>query len=182
MRARGEAGFSVIEVTIAFALMGIVLTSAWGWAGSVSKRRLQNAAYLIEGDLRLAQQMAIANGGTEPQVEVCFRSDGYDLYSTSYGGSDPLNIDPTSYTVAQGSRFKSVNRGQEYAAGIQITPPNAGTVACSADATRTAIAFRSTGQPIFDDSNSHAITVTLRGRSYLVTVQPFTGLAAVSAQ
>jgi prepilin-type N-terminal cleavage/methylation domain-containing protein len=180
MRARGETGFSFIEVIIALALIAIVLTSAWGWAGSVNKRRLQNAAYLIEGDLRLAQQMAIANGGTEPQVEVCFRSDGYDLYSTSYGG-DPLNIDPTSFTVMKGSPFKSVNRGQEYAAGIQITPPNAGSVSCSADATRTAIAFRSSGQPIFGDSSSHAITVTLRGRSYLVTVQPFTGLAAVSA-
>lgn len=181
MRVHRETGFSLIEVIIALALMAIVLTSAWGWAGSVSKRRLQNAAYLIEGDLRFAQQMAVANAGTEPQVEVCFRSDGYDLYSTSYGGNDPLNIDLTSYTVTQGSPFKSVNRGQEYAAGIQITPPNAGTVACSADATRTAVAFRSSGQPIFGDSSSHAITVTLRGRSYLVTVQPYTGLAAVTA-
>lgn len=182
MRVRGKAGFSILEVTVALALMAIVLTSAWGWAGSVNKRRLQNAAYLLEGDLRLAQQTAIANSGTGPQVEFCFRSDGYDIYSTLYGGGDPLNIDPTTYTVAPGSRLKSVNSGQEYAAGIQIAPPAAGTVSCSADASRTAMAFRSSGQPVFGDSSPHVITVTLRGRSYLVTIQPFTGLATVSVQ
>jgi len=181
MREPRDAGFSLIEATVALALVAIMLTAAWGWQGSVAKRRLQNGAYLIEADLRLAQQMAIANGGTGPQVELCFRSNGYDVYSTQYGGGDPLNVDPTNYTVIQGSRFKSVNMGQEYAAGIQITPPTAGTVTCSADATRTAIAFRSSGQPLFNDSNPHAITVTLRGRSSLVTIQPFTGLAAVSA-
>jgi len=81
-----------------------------------------------------------------------------------------------------GARFKSANSGQEYATGIQIVPPNAGTTSCTLDATRVAIAFRASGQPIFTDGNPHAVMVTLRGRSYLITIQPFTGLAAVTAQ
>jgi prepilin-type N-terminal cleavage/methylation domain-containing protein len=181
-RVQISQGFSIIEVTVALALVAIVLTAAWGWQGSVAKRRLQNAAYLLEADLRWAQQMAVANGGSGPQVEVCFRSDGYDIYSTVYSGGDVLNIDPTNYIPTVGSRFKSANSGQEYATGIQLVPPNVGTVPCTLDATRVAVAFRASGQPIFTDGSPHAVTVALRGHSYLVTIQPFTGLAAVSAQ
>jgi len=179
---RTQRGFSILEVTIALVIVAVVITAAWGWQGSLITRRLQNATYLLEGDLRWAQQMAVSNAGNGPQVELCFRADGYDLYSTVYGGGDVLNINPASYTATAGSRFKSVNSGQEYALGIQITPPSQGTIPCTIDPTRVAIAFLSSGQPLFADTNSHAITLTLRGRSYLITIQPYTGLATVSAQ
>ena len=178
-RNRPEAGFTILEAVVGLVLAAIVLASAWGWQGSVTKRRLQNAAYLLEADLRWAQQTAVANSGTGPQAELCFRSGGYDVYSTVYSG-DVLNIDPSKYTPAVGSRYKSVNAGQEYASGVRFTLPATGTVACTLDATRSAIAFRASGQPVFSDSTSHAVTVTLRGRSYLVAIQPYTGLVTVT--
>jgi prepilin-type N-terminal cleavage/methylation domain-containing protein len=178
---RRHRGFTVPELAVGLALAGVVLAAAWGWHGSVTKRRLQNAAYLLEADLRWAQQMAEANAGAGPQVEVCLRPDGYDVYSTVYTG-DALNVSTTGYTVSVGSRFKTVNQGQEYAAGVQIAAPSAATIACALDASRQAVAFRASGKPIFTDTSAHAITVTLEGRTYLVTVQPSTGLATVSAQ
>src|SRR5262249_37747956 len=153
-----QQGFTIVEVVIGLALAAIVLATAWGWQGSVTKRRLQNAAYLLEADLRWAQQMAASNGGAGPQVELCLRSDGYDVCSAVYSG-DALNVNLASYTAAVGSRFKSVNAGQEYASGVQFILPATGTVACTLDATRAAIAFRASGQPIFPDSNPHAVTV-----------------------
>jgi hypothetical protein len=119
---------------------------------SLEDARLQNAAYLLEGDLRWAQQIAVANAGAGPQAELCLRADGYDVYTTAYAGGDPLNINPAAYAAVAGSRVKSVHRGEEYAAGIQIAPPPAGTVACTADPARVAVAFRASGQPLFTDA------------------------------
>jgi type II secretory pathway pseudopilin PulG len=180
IRRPREPGFTIVEAAVAAALVAIVLAAAWGWQGSVTARRLQNAAYLLEGDLRWAQQIAVANAGAGPQAELCLRADGYDVYTTAYAGGDPLNINPAAYAAVAGSRVKSVHRGEEYAAGIQIAPPPAGTVACTADPARVAVAFRASGQPLFTDGAAHSLTVSLQGRSYLVTVQPYTGRTAVS--
>jgi type II secretory pathway pseudopilin PulG len=167
------AGNSAIEVGLAIALIGIVLTLSWGWQGSVTRRRVQNAAYLLEGDLRFTQQTAVSTGGNGPQAELCLRADGYDIYTTAY--QDPVG----RATRVAGAKVKSVNAGQEYASGIQVTPDNTATYACTADGTRNALVYLASGAPEFPDSNAHTITVTLRGQSRTVTVQPTTGLAAV---
>jgi len=168
-----SSGMTALEILLVMAMIGIMLTLSVGWAGSLSKRRLQNAAYLIEGDLRLAQQAAVAGAGTGPQAEFCLRPDGYDIYTVVY--QDPAGR--TSPVV--GNRIKTANAGQEYQSGIQITPDAMGAVACTVDATRQAIAFLATGAPNFPDSNSHGITLALRGQSLSITIQPVTGMATV---
>jgi type II secretory pathway pseudopilin PulG len=166
-------GNSAIEVGLAIALIGIVLTLSWGWQGSVTRRRVQNAAYLLEGDLRFTQQTAVSTGGNGPQAELCLRSNGYDIYTVVY--SDPIG----RATPVAGAKTKGVNAGQEYANGIQITPDATATYACTADGTRNALVYLASGAPKFPDSNTHTITVTLRGQTRSVTIQPTTGLAAV---
>lgn len=173
------AGTSILEVLVALVLVAIVAVAAWAWRGTITTRELKNAAYLLEGDLRYAQQQAMSNAGGGPLVEVCFRTDGYDVYTTTYGG-DPLNISPSSYTVMPGTLVKSVHSGQEYAQGIQIVPPGStATVPCTANPALPAVAFRSSGQPLFQDAASHAITLTLGGQSMTVTIQPITGTVTV---
>lgn len=116
-------GTTMIELLVAFAIIGIILVAAWGWQGMVTTRKLQNAAFMLEADLRWAQQAAVSNSGNGPQVELCFRPDGYDVYTTVYGGGDVLNINPSNYTVSPGTKIRSVNAGQEYDGSIQFTPP-----------------------------------------------------------
>ncbi|HYM92352.1 MAG TPA: hypothetical protein VEW91_12045 [bacterium] len=166
-------GNSAIEYAVALAIIGIVVTLAWGWQGSITRRRVQNAAYLIEGDLRFAQQTAVATAGQGPQAELCLRSTGYDIYTVVY--QDPVGRS----MPAPGSIVKRVNAGQEYPGGIQITPDAFATYACTADGARQAIVFLASGAPEFPDTNTHAIAVALGNQTAHITIQPTTGLATV---
>jgi type II secretory pathway pseudopilin PulG len=170
---RSARGMSAIELGAALAIIGIILTLSWGWQGSITRRRVQNAAYLLEGDLRLTQQTAISTSGNGPQAELCLRNDGYDVYTVVY--QDPVG---RSSPVA-GARVKAVNAGQEFANGIQITPDASATYACTADNSRKAVVYQGSGSPEFPDSNPHTVTVTLGGQTRTVTIQPATGLATV---
>lgn len=166
-------GNSAIEVGLAIALIGILLGLSWGWRGSVTRRRVQNAAYLLEGDLRFTQQSAVSTGGNGPQAELCLRADGYDVYTVGY--QDPVG----RTTPVAGAKLKAVNAGQEYASGITITPDGTATYTCTADGTRKALVYLASGSPKFPDSNAHTVTISLLGQSRTVTIQPTTGLAAV---
>jgi type II secretory pathway pseudopilin PulG len=163
----------MIEYGLALAIIGIVVTLAWGWQGSVTKRRIQNAAYLIEGDLRFTQQTAVSTAGKGPQAELCLRPDGYDIYTVIY--QDPVG----RTTPVSGTALKRVNAGQEYAGGIQVTPDASATYACTADGTHQAIVFLASGAPEFPDTNSHTIAIALRGQTAHITIKPTTGLATV---
>ena len=166
-------GNSALDVGLAIALIGILLVLSWGWQGSVTRRRVQNAAYLLEGDLRLTQQTAVSTGGNGPQAELCLRSNGYDIYTVVYQ-------DPVGRTMpVSGAKVKAANAGQEYANGIQITPDGTATYACTADGTRKALVYLASGAPEFPDSNSHTVTVMLKGQTRSLTIQPTTGLATV---
>jgi type II secretory pathway pseudopilin PulG len=166
-------GTTAIEAGLAIALIGVVVVLSWGWQGSVTRRRVHNAAYLLEGDLRLAQQTAVSTSGNGPQAELCLRSNGYDVYTVVY--QDPVG----RATPVSGAKIKTVNAGQEYANGIQITPDATATYACIADTTRKALVFLASGAPEFPDSNGHTITVTLGGQTRTVTIQPTTGRVTV---
>ena len=171
---QGDArGASAIELGIALAIIGIILALSWGWQGSITQRRIQNAAYLLEGDLRLTQQTAISTSGSGPQAELCLRNDGYDVYTVVY--QDPIGRS----SPAAGPKVKTVNAGQEFANGIHIAPDASATYACTADGTRKALVYQGSGSPEFPDSNPHTVTVTLGGQTRTVTIQPATGLATV---
>jgi len=167
------AGTTVIEYAVALAIVAIVLSLAFGWQGSITKRRLQNAAYLLEGDLRFTQQTAVAHAGSGPQAELCLRPDGYDIYPVVY--QDPIG----RTSPAAGGTIKRVNAGAEYANGVQLTPDASAASACTMDGSRQAIVFLATGTPKFPDTNSHLVGVALGGRSMHVIIQPTTGMTAV---
>ena len=172
-RHAGAAGNTFIEYAVALAIISIVVGLSFGWQGSVTKRRLQNAAYLMEGDLRFTQQTAVSRAGAGPQAELCLRADGYDIYAIVYQ-------DPVGRTSPQaGARLKRVNAGQEYASGIQFTPDGSATYACTADASRQAIVYLAVGTPKFPDTSAHTVAVALGGKTMHVTIQPTTGTATV---
>jgi type II secretory pathway pseudopilin PulG len=170
---RSARGTSAIELGVALAILGIILALSWGWQGSITRRRVQNAAYLLEGDLRLTQQTAISTSGNGPQAELCLRSGGYDIYTVVY--QDPVGRS----TPVSGGKVKTVNAGQEYASGIQIAPDATATYACTADNARKALVYQGSGSPAFPDSNPHTVTLTLGGQTRTVTIQPTTGVATV---
>lgn len=172
MRALGRRGVTLLEAVVAIAIAAIVLGLAVpGYLGYLAGRQLQNAAFLLVGDLRLAQQTAIAQSGDGPRVEVCLRPDGYDIYRVVF--TSPVARDPNA--VAQGAVVKSASAGGEYHAGITATT-SPGDFACLIDRNRAALAFLGSGAPY---PGGHSVRLRLRGRDFFVDVEPGSGLATV---
>jgi len=173
--SRSAQGFSMLEVAIIAGIFAVVLAGAFStWQGTLSRRRLQNAVFLLESDLRLANQAATANAGEGPRVEVCFRSSGYDIYPIVY--EDPM----VRTTTVAGPRIKSASAGAEYGTGVQIAIPDSeAIITCTADAALGAVGFLATGAPQFGDANSHDIVISLNGRSLRLSIQAVTGLIEV---
>lgn len=178
--SRGQGGLGLLEVVVAAALTAIVLGLAMPqYLGYLARRELQNAAFLIQGDLRLAQQTAIAQSGEGPRVEICFRQDsqGYEVYRVAFRSAAAR--DPSD--VLRGPTVKAAAAGQEYRSGIEVALPSGG-IRCLGDednAARTALAFSGSGAPLPDDGVQRQVRLSLRGQSVFVDVEPGTGLATV---
>jgi len=170
-----QRGYTLTEAALVLVLMAIITSLALPrYRGYLADRSLQNAAHLIQGDLRLAQQEAVARAGSGSRVEMCFRSNGFNLYAVDYQ-------DSIGRTGAQiGEAIKVANAGAEYASGITVTVDATASDPCLVDASRQAIVFSSGGTPIsFDDSSSKDISLALNGRTYRVTIAPSSGRATV---
>ncbi|MDR7521127.1 MAG: GspH/FimT family pseudopilin [Armatimonadota bacterium] len=170
-------GFALLEAVVAVALLAVLVgLSVPLYLGYLADRSLQNAAHLIQADLRLAQQTAVSRAGRGPRVEVCFRQNGYDIYAVDY--VDPIEQDPAQVQV--GATIKVANAGQEYAAGINVAVPPAVSGPCQIDATRRAVIFAGSGAPqSLSGGAPQAVTLTLGGRSYRVAIAPMTGRVTV---
>ena len=155
-------------------MLAILVGVSYPLYASVSERALQNAAHLIQGDLRLAQQTAVARAASGPRVEFCMRNNGYDIYAVDF-------IDSLERTgAAAGGNIKVANAGEEYRAGIVVTIDPTATDPCLTDSTRRAIAFSGAGTPIsFDDPSAKVITLTFKGGTRRVAIDPATGVATV---
>jgi type II secretory pathway pseudopilin PulG len=166
---------SVLEAVLALVVAGLALgTAVPFYRGYLADRSLQNAAHLLQSDIRFAQQAAIARAGSGPQVELCFRQDGYDIYAVTFDG------DPLQRTGAvPGPTLKVVNAGGEYPSEVRMVPETTATDPCLRDGTRRALVFSGAGMPVsFDDTSTKDVTLTLRGRTYRVRIAP-TGRATV---
>lgn len=170
-----QRGYTLLETVFVVAVIGVLLGLAVPrYQGYLADRALQNAAYLIQADLRLAQQSAMARAGAGPRVEICFAPTGYDIYTVDY-------TSPVDRTGAQVGRvIKVVPAGQAYRSGIAITIDPTATDACLRDASLQAIVFASGGAPIsFDDPTRKVMTLTLNGRVNRLTTYPETGRVIV---
>ncbi|MBM3471261.1 MAG: hypothetical protein FJX73_10800 [Armatimonadetes bacterium] len=170
----GRRGFSFLDGLIAIAVIAAVLGLAVpGYLGYIARRQIQNAAFLLQGDLRLAQQAAIAQSGDGPRVEVCLRPDGYDIYRVAF--RSPVDRNPAD--LERGPTVKVANAGQEYRGGIgmNLTP---GDLPCLIDDERVALAFAGSGAP-YPDGARRSVQLGFRGQTLVVDVEPGTGLATV---
>lgn len=176
-QATGQAGFSLLEAVVAMALLAVLLgLAAPRYAGYLADRSLQNAAHLLQADLRLAQQAAISRAGSGPRVEMCLRAGGYDAYAVNYQ-------DPIARTGAQlGTMLKAANAGQEYRAGITMRVEPAPGVACTDPFSGVPVVFSGSGTPMLGANPAPQQTVVLewRGRAYRVTIVPRTGRVTVT--
>jgi prepilin-type N-terminal cleavage/methylation domain-containing protein len=168
-------GYTLIESILVVGVVAIGLALAVPlYRGYLSDRALQNAAYLIQSDLRLGQQAAISRAGNGPRVEMCFAPTGYEVYAVDY--TDVVN----RTGAAVGVTLKSATAGKAWRAGIAITPDASAVDPCLADAALSGIVFSGAGVPIsFDDASAKSIILALNGESRRVRITPTTGRACV---
>jgi prepilin-type N-terminal cleavage/methylation domain-containing protein len=168
-------GYTLIEGVLVVAVVAIGLALAVPlYRSYLADRALQNAAYLIQSDLRLAQQAAISRAGNGPRVEMCFAVTGYHIYAVDY--SDVVNR--TGAVV--GPTIKAATAGEAWRSGIAIAPDAAAVDPCLSDGSLSAIVFSGAGTPIsFDDASPKSISLTLNGEGRRVRITPTTGRACV---
>ena len=169
-----QHGHFAVDAVVAVFLVAIVLAQSWARPGSLTRWRVHRAAHLLESDLRLTQQTAVATSGNGSQAELCLRSDGYDVYTIAHQAQVGQS------TQAPGTKIKSATAGREYARGVEITADATATYTCTADVSRRAFVFLASGAPKFPDSTTHRVVVALRGQTLNVTIQPGTGTTNVS--
>jgi hypothetical protein len=169
-----QHGHVAVDVGVALVLMAIVLAQSWARHGSLTRWRVHSAAHLLERDLRLTRQTALAASGNGSQAELCLRSNGYDVYTIAHQARAGQS------TQGPGIKIKSATAGQEYARGIEITADATATYTCTADVSRRAFVYLASGAPKFPDSTTHRVVVALSGQTLNVTIQPGTGTANVS--
>jgi len=170
-----DRGYTLIEGVLSAAVVAIGLALALPlYRGYLADRALQNAAYLIQADLRLAQQSGVSRAGNGPRVEMCFAPTGYQIYAVDY--TDLVN----RTGAAVGSTIKTATAGQAWRSGILVTPEATATDPCLTNAGLRAIVFSSAGTPIsFDDASAKDIALTLNGETRRVRITPTTGRACV---
>lgn len=176
-----DRGYTLIEGVLAAALVGIGLAlSVPLFRGFLSERALQNAAYLIQGDLRLAQQAAVSRAGSSYRVEMCFSPAGYEIYAVDYANI----VERNPATLVLGPTLKAATAGQAWRSGIAIAPDATAIDPCMSDAALNAIKLSGAGvcwpaPGSCDDASAKNINLTLNGRSRRVRITPTTGRACV---
>lgn len=173
------AAFTMVEVVVALAVLAVLLgISIPLYRTLMADRALGNAAHLIQGDLRLAQQAATSRSGSGPRVEMCLRSSGYEVYPIDYVSE--LDRDPNQTQV--GTVLKSAGAGDDYRLGIAVSASTA--VSCTAHQDGQAVVFSSAGAPLDGGLTpmqvTQTLTLTLEGRSYKVMIAPVTGRVTVT--
>ena len=175
-QARDERrGFSLLEVTATLALIALIFGLAMpAYLGYLTKRRLQNAAFLVLNDLRLAQQAAVAQSGEGPRVEICFRDDGYDIYKVIFASLGART------GALRGAIVKSVHAGSEYPSQVTMrVVPEAKGETCLLAVNRAALGFVGSGAPYPDDGERRSAELSTGGQTALVDLEPGTGLARI---
>jgi len=180
--SRDPRGVTFLETVVVVVLLAILIAISFPlYQRNIVHRSIRNTAHLIQGDLRLAQQMAVARAGSGSAVEMCFRLtgstlDGYQVYPVEFNPTDRVNR--TGNQV--GAIIKVANAGREFRAGLTVTFETGLTRACLIDAARLAVAFSGEGAAIFSDADpAKDISLSSGGSTRRVTVVGITGRATV---
>lgn len=177
---RNQRGVTFLEGVLVVVLLGILVAVSFPvYQRQVVHRSMRNAAHLIQGDLRLAQQTAVARAGSGPAVEMCFlvtgsTLDGYDVYPIEF--TDRLNRAGSQV----GGTMKVARAGRHFRAGLTVTFEAGLIRACLADPGRVAVAFSGDGAAMLSDADpAKDITLSAGGQTRRVTVIGITGRATV---
>src|SRR3712207_6026138 len=91
-RWQDQSGFTLPEVTIVLAVLGIVLgIASAGWAGTIEGRRVDTAANQLVSDLRLAHNTA-TNRLTTWRVQLGAGTGSYSVGRASGGSQAPRSL------------------------------------------------------------------------------------------
>jgi len=178
--SRDPRGVTFLETVVVVVLLAMLIAISFPlYQRNIVHRSIRNTAHLIQGDLRLAQQMAVARAGSGPAVEMCFlvtgsRLDGYQVYPIEF-------TDRVNRTGSQvGGTIKAASAGGEFRAGLTVLFETGLTRACLIDASRLAVAFSGEGATIFSDADpAKDISLSSGGSTRRVTVVGITGRATV---
>jgi prepilin-type N-terminal cleavage/methylation domain-containing protein len=174
---RSLGAFTLIEILIVVALLGIAGAMVIPAMGSTGALRIQAAVRTIVADITVAQSEAVAFQERRALV--------FDVENSSYRViSVPGNtLDPENNTLYDPSR-----RGGQYIVSFadEDRYGDARITAAAFDG-QPALIFDAMGGPISDPgantpSAGGSITITGSGQTFIITVEAFTGRVTVTRQ
>ncbi|MDR5709938.1 MAG: prepilin-type N-terminal cleavage/methylation domain-containing protein [Armatimonadota bacterium] len=150
-RRGGQAGFTMIELVLAGAILAILVSLAFpAYQRVVMERRVQNTTREIAADVRVAQQAAVAKSAEARCVGVAFEERRVSVYVVPQEADFNCTIPSASGLRAYGVLLSS----QEYPVGVRVeySPSDA-------------LAFDPSGvaYPTCAGDNCTAFRVTVRG-------------------
>lgn len=129
---RSESGFTLPEVMIVIALMGILFAIASSsWFGVIESRRVDSAANQLVSDLRLAHTSA--TNRLQPW-DVALTS-GSSTYTIGPAGS------PATRSLPDGT-VSGTDTGMTFIADGSVSPPGSGTITVRVEAANNASNYR----------------------------------------
>jgi prepilin-type N-terminal cleavage/methylation domain-containing protein len=134
-KVRTQRGYTLIEVLVACSLASaVVLAAAPSLPAMRSSFSLQNAAFQVANDLRLARARAVATNG---RARIVFTTDGYQIRRESPVGSGTYVDDGAPQSMPAGVTIESDPVDPTFDSRGLMTQPYTITLTNSQSTTKT---------------------------------------------